>query len=421
MVQLPTSPEMIVRLLAGAALLALGLVVISVRRHNGAALAFGAFSGGLGLVNVVLAFFVTPESTGGAVPILFLGFLVNSAGAWGLFATFPRRLQASERGLVVTAVLVSLLYRIAYLYAQVERDPAYFTSIRDASPSLSIAYQINVALANSGIVATVILFALRTLRAPAEARSDVRSYAILVVGFIMFTGAGIRNFSTGGDFARIALLQGSLHVGYAILWVLATRGPHRSIARNVVLAIAAAAIALGALGVMAPTYAPTAETLLGTLVLGYGVLRGQIEGLDLKVRFAISKSTVAGIFIAVFFLASEGAQLFFGQGNEIVGLIAAGALVFAMSPLQRAADRLAERAVPMAIPAPASPSIVPTPERETVYRDALRLALRGRRISRAEESQLHRLAEALGIRPGRAHEMLAEVEREVETDPGRAR
>lgn len=45
--------------------------------------------------------------------------------------------------------------------------------------------------------------------------------------------------------------------------------------------------------------------------------------------------------------------------------------------------------------------------------DALRIALRDRKITRDEEVRLHRLADELGIAPSRAHQILVDVEREV--------
>lgn len=147
---------------------------------------------------------------------------------------------------------------------------------------------------------------------------------------------------------------------------------------------------------------------IGTLLLLYSLLRHQLFGLDRKVRFVLSRSTVAAAFVAVFFLASEGAQLVFGREDQVVGLLAAGALVFVMAPLQRAAERFAERAVPETTQ---DPPTIPT-EKEEMYRDAVRLALRDRTLTRAEERHLFRLARGLGLTPDRAHEILVEIENE---------
>ena len=151
-------------------------------------------------------------------------------------------------------------------------------------------------------------------------------------------------------------------------------------------------------------------------LVGYALLRHQLFGIDVKIRWTLSKTTIAAAFIAVFFIASEIAQEYLGEtlGSAYVGIAAAGALVFALAPLQRVAERLAERAIPVAdgpaLTAPSSGGAASGSER--LFRDALRLAVRGGRLTREEEATLHRLAEALRIRPGRAHEMLADAERE---------
>ena len=147
--------------------------------------------------------------------------------------------------------------------------------------------------------------------------------------------------------------------------------------------------------------------LVPNALLGYVVLRGQIPGLDIKVRFALSRSTVAAIFIAAFFVASEGAQIVFGQGNEWVGLLGAGALVFALAPLQRAAERLAERAVPLSEDARSAPTA------DRTYRSMLaRLSADGT-LSREDERLLAHLAAELGIDARRAFEAREAVEAEL--------
>ena len=150
--------------------------------------------------------------------------------------------------------------------------------------------------------------------------------------------------------------------------------------------------------------------LVPAALLAYAVLRGQIPGLDVKVRWGMSRGSVAAAFVAAFFVAGEGAQILFGQGNEWVGLLAAGALVFALAPLQRAAERLAERAVPVAAPSGAAAI---RPRGAELYRRSLRFALRDGRIAPEEELHLFEVAEELGLTAGDAMRLRQEVEREV--------
>ncbi len=201
----------------------------------------------------------------------------------------------------------------------------------------------------------------------------------------------------------------------AVLWLrAASRIEASRAARNVALLCAAMPllglvyvsreIAWGAAGLV---------RIAMVAILAYGIARHQLMGLDLKVRWTISKSTIAAVFIAVFFIASETAQQFFGDtlGSTYIGIAAAGLLVFAMAPLQRVAERLAEKAVPVApIPSPASPTGIDS--RERAYRHALEFALRDRVLSGAERVKLAHLSDELGLSARRA----AEIETEFEPD-----
>lgn len=149
------------------------------------------------------------------------------------------------------------------------------------------------------------------------------------------------------------------------------------------------------------------------LILGYAILRHQVLGIEAKFRWGVSKTTVAGVFIAVFFIVSEGAQQFFAATalGPWLGILAAGALLFALSPIQRLADRIAQAAVP---------GQGPTPRAEAAYKEMLRKFLSDGALSRDEEKALADLAGELGLDPGRAFELRDEVEDEVAAGGGAA-
>jgi hypothetical protein len=124
----------------------------------------------------------------------------------------------------------------------------------------------------------------------------------------------------------------------------------------------------------------------------YAVLHGEIAGIDAKVRFTLSKTTVAAVFVGVFFAASEVAQQFFGDRfqSEYLGIAAAGLLVVAIAPLQRLADRLAAKAVP----APASG----TPDGPiAMYREQVLLAWSDGKLNSKERKMLRSLRDRLGL------------------------
>ena len=79
-----------------------------------------------------------------------------------------------------------------------------------------------------------------------------------------------------------------------------------------------------------------AGTLVSVPVIAYGILRTQLFDIDLRVRWTIKQSTVAAVFVAVFYLVSEGVDRFLSSelGN-LFGLFASALVVFFLAPLQR--------------------------------------------------------------------------------------
>jgi len=137
-----------------------------------------------------------------------------------------------------------------------------------------------------------------------------------------------------------------------------------------------------------------AGTLAAVPLIAYGILRTQLFDIDLRIRWTIKQSTVAAIFVAMFYLVSEGADRFLSSelGN-IFGLLASALVVFFLAPLQRFADRLAGAAMP---------NTENTPEyvafrKMQVYEAALTEALPDGRISERERELLNRLRDSLGI------------------------
>lgn len=135
-------------------------------------------------------------------------------------------------------------------------------------------------------------------------------------------------------------------------------------------------------------------TLLAIPLIAYGILRTKLFDIDLRIRWTIKQSTVAAVFIAVFYLVSEGAdRLLSSEFGNIMGLFASALVVFFLVPLQRFAERVAGAAMP---------NTENTPEyamfrKMQVYEAALTEALPDGRISERERELLNRLRETLGI------------------------
>jgi len=135
-------------------------------------------------------------------------------------------------------------------------------------------------------------------------------------------------------------------------------------------------------------------TFFAVPLIAYGILRTQLFDIDLRIRWTIKQSTVAAVFVAIFYLVSEGADRFLAsEFGNIAGLVASAMVVFFLVPLQRFAERVASAAMP---------STENTPEyamfrKLQVYEAALAEALPDGSISERERALLNTLRDSLGI------------------------
>lgn len=150
----------------------------------------------------------------------------------------------------------------------------------------------------------------------------------------------------------------------------------------------------------------TASRVVLPVVVTYGLLRTRVFGLDLSVRWTVSRGTIAASFLAAFFVAAQLAESFLQTRYDwVAGSVAAGLLLFALAPLQRAAERVAERAVPNTKPV----ASMSDAERDAFYRDLLKAAWADGNLSREERRVLETARERLGIPPERAHALEGEA------------
>lgn len=129
-------------------------------------------------------------------------------------------------------------------------------------------------------------------------------------------------------------------------------------------------------------------------LVAYGVLRVQLFDIDLRVKRTLKRGTVAAAFVATFFVVSELAEEFLSsQFGAVLGVLGTGALVFFLDPIQRAAERLSNAAMP---------NTVDTPEYESfrklqVYDSAIRAALEDGHISARQRRVLDSMVQSMGI------------------------
>ena len=139
---------------------------------------------------------------------------------------------------------------------------------------------------------------------------------------------------------------------------------------------------------------PSLATLVLVFGMAYAMMRTQIFGIDLRIRWTIEKGTIAAMFLAAFFVVSEfAANTLSDRYGTVLGLGAAGALVFALSPLQRMADRVATKAMPGV----ANTDEYRTVRRRELYQAAVESALEDGLISDRERHVLATLADQLDL------------------------
>ena len=149
----------------------------------------------------------------------------------------------------------------------------------------------------------------------------------------------------------------------------------------------------GVYSILLPLFYELAVIIYVPLV-AYGVLRVQLFDIDLRVKRTLKRGTVAAAFVATFFIISEFAGNYLSsQFGTVLGVLGTGALVFFLDPIQRAAERLSDAAMP---------NTVDTPEYESfrklqVYDSAIHAALEDGRISKRQRRVLDSMIESMGI------------------------
>jgi hypothetical protein len=129
-------------------------------------------------------------------------------------------------------------------------------------------------------------------------------------------------------------------------------------------------------------------------LVAYGMLRVQLFDIDLRIKRTLRRSTIAAAFVAAFFLVSELASTYLSdQLGNVLGLLCTAALMFFLDPIQRAAGRFSDAAMP---------HTQATPEYETyrklqVYESAVQAALGEGGVSDRQRRVLDSLISSLGI------------------------
>lgn len=132
-------------------------------------------------------------------------------------------------------------------------------------------------------------------------------------------------------------------------------------------------------------------------LLTYALLRGQLFDIDIKLKLTLRRGVVVSAFVVVFLLVS---QIVENIVDARLGYVAGGAattlLLLALSPLQRAADRLSNAAMP----AVQDNEVYRSYRKLEVYREAFEAFALDGQVSDRERSALERLRTKLGLTTG---------------------
>ncbi len=339
---------------------------------------------GVGLNQAITPADYTPEMVAWATSIFWgqvLACLVALGGLVGLLRCYggwrPRLLLLGLTVASVQVMALTFFHPVPLGVWTLGHASALFSS--------SFAWQSLSATMTFGSVAMAIAYVRDRHANQALLGAALAAYPILN-GLWTFLGTKL-----GG--APTALLIWSPLV-YAIViigaWAWASKTGEKAAQNVLAFTLIAAAVAL----IMAPfpqvVHMGGLARAIDVVVVAYAILRHQYLEVDVKLRWTISKTTVAAVFVAVFFMVSEGAAaLFSEQWGTSIGIAAAGLLVFGIAPLMRIADRFAATAVPI------------TTDPEHVFAAAVRAALADGNISSVEEAHLAEVAEGLGLSPTR--------------------
>lgn len=426
-----TSAGALVNAASGLLVAVFGVFVATRRPRRRANVAFGAFSLVLGLWlvpnNVVTPFQNSVWQQAWFLTLYFAMVLTWAAAmvAFGLLA--PRSLRRGERHLAMAPGVAAGAYVVTGLVATLAALPRLLDALvafgipadELDSWTASVAVAISVNWLGFGAVFFVLLMlGLRFPRATDTVeKQQIRLYSTALTlwpaaaaGVFLMDNPWITPAGRGAGLVMVLLVSG--------LWLrhslVLPRGPEARAARN--LALLGPVVALVAyLGTMVwasltqplvPINSSPAHGVARTLsvaILGYGLVRRQLFGLDVKVKWTLKQSTVAAIFVAVFFVVSEGAAAVFQDqtNNTWLGILAAGGLVFAMAPLQRFAERLTDKAMPGVKPL----EQMDGDERRRAYVAAAREAWSDGVLTADERALLDRMASLFGLTDEEAHRL----------------
>lgn len=299
----------------------------------------------------------------------------------------------------------------------------------ELGPLAVLAFGLTALYAVAGVV-----LARESLRAPQPARRNAAFFvatafilqAILESAIIpgLVLALGVEFLVSGWVIGLWYVLAYSLRAGAIVLaayglWLLTGRqaravDPQRGwrALRWIALAAAGSGLYQAIVPLRWPYLSGTATLLTGTWLIvlpalvTLALVRHHLFDAEEQVRWTISRSTIALGFLGAFFVGAEVMQNYLSEAyGWIGGGITAGLLLFALHPLQRMGERLADGVAPRSKPV----SALSHEERLDLYRSQATLAWSDGSLGRKERFLLDSLRERLDL----THEEGSRLEREA--------
>lgn len=399
------TPAAIVGFVAGTALLGTALALVLLRPPRRGILAYAAYAALIGLQQwLVYLGLVFPGE-----PVFFMLSwpLMGGAGAALVFAA-ARYVGREGWPYALPFVGAALLGLVIVLL-----DPGRMLEPHGGVDNLGVVlWQAPLFLAT---IVAVALLARARLRQPVD---ELRLESLLLL-FALVPHMGYTSmvslmvaFTTPEAFTALWAWAYLVTFGAAVLTTLAVSsslwrsGQRRERALALVCLASVAAGAVQYLLVPQFVLFGGVFRIFAALLLGYGLLKFGLFGTDLKLKWSLDRGALLAIFGGVFFVVDQAAQFFVSAAfGALAGFVAAGLLLLAIRPLEKATARLADRVLPRV----QDTADYHEERRLVVYRSAAQAAARDGVITEKEREMLSTLVRELGIP---AHDV-DRVEREV--------
>lgn len=344
---------------SGVLFLGLGIVVAVMRPRRALNLWFGVYALGLGVL--VLALNATHligddadgRVAGGAAAAVTrlagaAGGIVAGVGLCGIAWRVSRR-HGSRATLAIGASFLALLVAAGTLpqvAAPWDRHPGLTTL-----GSFAATFGIHVAVRATGIAAALAL-ALMATRAGLRAPREAMGLSFLSLGILPYAA-----FSTGDSLAfraqagaTSALVFDLLCVaGLALVtgvWLRNARGAPGLRRPALLLALLAPLLLVAAAGLYfvdptGNTGAAGAVRAASVIVLAYAIARHDLFGIQPHLQASLKRGTLTMAFAAAFLVGGKlGERVLAPPYDLVVSVAGMGALLLALDPLRRAADRV---------------------------------------------------------------------------------